>query len=143
MQTSFYGEVLTEHFTHPRHEGIMTQVDRCERGSNPSCGDSLQLQMKIDGDQIAQLQFTGEGCALSRAAADIVCELLVGKTIVQAREIIAAFEVMLAGQLDERGRVLLGEAVALEAATAMPLRTKCVQLAWQCAAKMLEEGEKK
>ncbi len=138
MSPSFYGEVLTEHFSHPQFYGELEKFDQRQLGFNQSCGDRLELMIRWDGERIGQMSFVGEGCALSRAAADIVCGLFTGKTRKQARELYDIFVKLIAGELlTGEEETLLGEAVALREAAAMPLRTKCVQLAWSAAAAML------
>ncbi|MBQ6449730.1 SUF system NifU family Fe-S cluster assembly protein [bacterium] len=137
MNDSFYGEVLTEHYLYPRHQRQLATYDRRQVGVNASCGDSLELQIKFAGDRIQDLAFSGQGCALSRASSDIVCGLLQGRSLSEAQKIIVAFDQLAAGQAHEEQKQLLGEAVSLESALQMPLRTKCVQLAWTLAAQLL------
>ena len=134
---SFYGDILTEYFQHPLHAQELDICDTQAQASNPSCGDNLQLQIRFDGDRIAALGYTLTGCALARASAEILATLLIGRTRSQALAILDAFTRLLQGQLQPEDTARLGDATALKSAAAMPLRVKCVSLAWDTASLLL------
>ena len=77
---SFYNEILTEHNLHPEFKHDMPDADIVLEGVNPSCGDDIFLKLKLDGDTIADGAFVGDGCAISQASADIMLDMIVGRT---------------------------------------------------------------
>jgi len=136
---SFYGQVLTEHYLHPQYRGQLPHADVTQSGVNPSCGDSLQLQVRFTGDVIEAISFDGAGCAISQAAADIVCALVVGKTKSQAQQLVDLLEKLACTPLTPAQQEQLGEAVELTGALAMPLRVKCALLAARTLRELLDE----
>ena len=76
----FYNEVLTDHNKHPYHKCELDHPDLMLEGVNPSCGDDIYLQLKMDGDIIADGAFVGDGCAISQASTDNMLEMIIGRT---------------------------------------------------------------
>ena len=72
-----YQEVILDHYRKPRNFGSLPAADRKAEGHNPLCGDRIALQLKMKGDAIDDLRFSGKGCAIStaswRAAATACC----------------------------------------------------------------------
>lgn len=83
-----YRDEILDHYKHPHNFGKMDDATCVSSGSNPSCGDSVKLFLKIKDDVITQAKFEGEGCALSTASASILTDFLVNKTIKQASAIV-------------------------------------------------------
>ena len=76
---NFYNEILTEHNIHPDFKHEIDNPDIILDGVNPSCGDKIKLELKLDGDTISDGAFTGDGCAISQASADIMLGMIIGK----------------------------------------------------------------
>lgn len=76
---SFYNEILTEHNIHPEFKHDLPDADLVLEGVNPNCGDDIFLKLKLDGDEIVDGAFVGDGCAISQASADIMLGMIVGK----------------------------------------------------------------
>ncbi len=106
-----YSDVLLDHFRNPRNEGSLPAADIIAEDVNPLCGDRIRLEVKLNGKVIEAARFRGDGCAISIAAASLLTEMIVGRTLDQ-EEVIA----------DER---LLA---ALES-DIKPARIKCALLA--------------
>ena len=127
METkTFYNEVLTDHNMHPYHKHDIDNADLELEGVNPSCGDDIILKLKFDDAKktIVDGAFTGDGCAISQASADIMLELIIGKMIKdEATE----------EEIDE-----LDEAGALRDISHMPARVKCAVLGWHTMEEMVE-----
>lgn len=69
-----YNEILLEHANHPSHNGEMGNYDFENTAENSSCGDKITLMLKFDkDDQILDASWTGKGCAIAKASADILC----------------------------------------------------------------------
>jgi nitrogen fixation NifU-like protein len=108
-------------------------------GYNPLCGDELSVFLKMDGDKIADVKFTGQGCAISQASASLMTLRVKGKTIAEAR---AAIEDMLALLVNEKEPPIaveerVGDAIALKGVRKFPARVKCATLAWHALASAL------
>ena len=80
-----YQELLVEHFKYPQNKKILTNPTFSVGDYNPSCGDRLSMQGLIENNVIIDLGFDGSGCVISQAAASMLTELVIGKTVDQAR----------------------------------------------------------
>lgn len=138
--SSIYNDLIMEHSMHSYHKRKLEQADYSELGHNPSCGDVITLEVKLNGDIIEDMAFTGHGCAISQASTSIMIDTLKGKTIEEAKKIIATFmkmikrEEMTAEEMNQ-----LEEAAAFENVRHMPARVKCALLAWRTLSTILEE----
>jgi nitrogen fixation protein NifU and related proteins len=83
----FYHEAILDHYNNPRHWGLVPHADIDHEENNPLCGDHLRLTMKVEDGKIVDLGWGGGGCAISQAAASMLGEMLVGKTLEEARAI--------------------------------------------------------
>lgn len=77
---TFYNEVLTDHNRYPGHKEKLADANLVLEGVNPSCGDDIVLQLRVEDGRIAEGTFTGDGCAISQASVDIMLDLVIGKT---------------------------------------------------------------
>ena len=134
--------ILTEHNIHPIHKTKMIEPQRSLRGVNPSCGDDITLQLNVSDDGvITDGAFFGDGCAISQASADIMIELIIGKTLDEAKHYAKLFRKMISGEITDDELELLEEAGALQHVSKMPARVKCALLSWNTMEKLLEENE--
>ncbi|MCC7451299.1 MAG: SUF system NifU family Fe-S cluster assembly protein [Anaerolineae bacterium] len=83
----FYQEAILDHYKHPRHWGILNPADIDHEENNPLCGDRLRLTMRVEDGKIVDVGWSGQGCAISQAAASMLGEELIGKTLEEARAI--------------------------------------------------------
>ena len=105
-------------------------------GINPSCGDELTLQLRVENGVIEEASFTGHGCAISQASADIMADLITSETVEEAHRLAELFLAMIRGEkLSEDD---LDEAAQLQDISHMPARVKCAELAWRTLDGMLE-----
>jgi nitrogen fixation NifU-like protein len=110
---------------------------------NPTCGDDITLSLVVEDGTIEEAAFTGSGCAISQASADIMAELVMDKTVDEAIELGNTFLKMIRGEeLTDEERESLGEAAELKDISHMPARVKCAELAWRTLSEMLsQDGE--
>lgn len=135
-----YTEVLTEHQMHPDHKHELAGANVTLKGRNPSCGDEITLQLKVEDGIVKAAAFTGLGCAISQASTDIMAEVIAGKTVEEARAMADKFIGMIKGEVtDEAELEELDEAVALQNISTMPARVKCAVLAWHTLGDALKE----
>ena len=140
---TFYNEVLTDHNMHPIHKHDLKDPDVVLEVVNPSCGDEISLQLKVEDGIIREGAFVGDGCAISQASADIMLELVIGKTVEEAKHYSELFLKMIKGEAtpDEIGE--LEEAGALEDISHMPARVKCAVLGWHTLEEALDKVSEK
>ena len=135
---SFYNEILTEHNIHPEFKHDIPDADIELAGVNPSCGDELVLKLRMNGDVIEEAAFTGHGCAVSQASADMMADLVTGETVEEARRLCGLFLKMVKGEtLTDEEREDLDEAAELESISRMPARVKCAELGWRTLSEMI------
>ena len=127
----FYNEILTEHNIRPEFKHELPDADIVLDGVNPSCGDEIQLRLKLDGDTITDGAFTGDGCAISQASTDIMLGMIVGKKKEDALHLADLFLRMIRGEASEEEIDRLEEASALRDVSHMPARVKCALLGWR------------
>jgi len=75
-----YREEILEHYRHPRHHGTLEHPDHSYEDANPLCGDRVRVDVKVQDHRIADIAFSGTGCAISQAATSMLTEIVVGRT---------------------------------------------------------------
>ena len=78
---ALYSEVLLDHFRHPRNYGNLSAPDIAHEDFNPLCGDRIRIELRLNHTVVEDARFTGDGCAISIAAASLLTELIVGTDI--------------------------------------------------------------
>lgn len=139
---SIYTAALMEHNAHPDYKYDLENASHEHEGINPSCGDELVLKLRLgdDGRTIEEAAFTGHGCAVSQASADMMADLITGESIEEAQRLCKLFIGMVQGkELSDQDREDLDEAAELETISRMPARVKCAELAWRTLEGMLAE----
>lgn len=137
---SIYTAALMEHHAHPDYKYEMDGATHSREGVNPSCGDQLTLSLRVEDDVVEEAAFSGSGCAVSQASADIMADLVTGETVDEARRLCALFLAMVRGEeLSEEDLEDLDEAAQLESIARMPARVKCAELAWRTLETLLDE----
>lgn len=116
---------------HPVHKHELAVCNCSKEGVNPSCGDDIILNLNIENGVISDGSFTGSGCAVSQASADIMLDLVIGKSIEEAQRLHGLFTKMIRGEADENELEELEEAGALQDISHMPARVKCAVLGWR------------
>ena len=138
MGNLYTSTTFMEHNSHPDYKYEMDAPTHEHDGINPSCGDELTLQLRVENDVIEEASFTGHGCAISQASADIMSDLMVGETPENARKLCHLFGQMIRGEQKDPGTLEeLDEAAELESISHMPARVKCAELAWRTLDEML------
>ena len=138
-----YNDLIMEHSMNSYNKKKLDDADYCELGHNPNCGDEISIELKLDGDVIEDMAFTGHGCAISQASTSIMIDTLRGKTIEQAKEIIETFIEMIKREItDEKELEKLEDAIAFRNIANMPARVKCALLAWHTMEDILDKNNK-
>lgn len=124
-----YQEVILEHSRSPRNFRAMETANRTAEGYNPLCGDHYTVFVNLTGDAICDISFQGSGCAISKASASMMSQVLKNKSIAEAEEFFGRFHQIVTGQetdnVDSLGKLAVFAGVA-----GFPTRIKCATLAW-------------
>ena len=139
---SFYNTILTEHNLHPLHKQVLKDANLALEGVNPSCGDDIVLQLKVEDGKITDGAFAGSGCAVSQASADMMLDLIIGKTKEEALELSNIFLKMIHDEATPEEIEQLEEASSLQDISHMPARVKCAVLGWHTMEEMLNDEKK-
>lgn len=137
QNNTFYNEVLTEHNMYPAHKHSLECATCSRQGINPSCGDDIVLNLKIEDGIITDGSYEGVGCAISQASADIMLDLIIGKSEDEARRLKDIFMRMIKDKISDEEREELEEASMLEDISHMPARVKCAVLGWRTLGEMI------
>lgn len=82
----FYRELILDHYKNPRNYGTLEHPDFTYEDDNPLCGDRIRIDVKLDEQgRVAQVRFSGQGCAISQASASMLTEEIMGKTLEELR----------------------------------------------------------
>ena len=131
MLDDLYRDVILDHYKRPRNKADLDNVTGAKVHENPTCGDSLKLQVLTAPDgTIHSIRHAATGCAISVASTSLMTEHLAGKTVEEAREIAHSFIRMMRGEQDSEGLEDWGDLVALQGVSKFPIRVKCATLAW-------------
>ena len=134
-----YLEMVTDHAKSPRNRGKADPVDFIGTGHNPLCGDKIVVTLSVDGDTITDVKFDGEGCAISTASADLMAEVLVGKTVEETRNLFESFHELLTEdsvEVDVPRKLSVFSGVRQ-----FPMRVKCATLSWHTVIAALDGEE--
>ena len=81
---SLYQDLILDHYRNPRNQGVLKAPTHLAAANNPTCGDRLEMQLSVKNGIIADVKFSGSGCAISQASASLLSEFVKGKTIAEA-----------------------------------------------------------
>ena len=133
-------EIIMDHYQHPRHHHLSTDpAYHKAHMASESCIDDLTVMMKIDNGLITEVCFDGVGCTISTASTSILTELLEGKTLQEAKGIVAAYYDMI--NLKSINEDLLQEAVAFQNVGKQANRIKCATIGFKAVEQMIKEEE--
>lgn len=135
---TFYNEVLTDHNLHPGHKHDLPDANLVLEGVNPNCGDDIWLKLKVEDGTITDGAFVGDGCAVSQASADMMLDLIIGKSKEEAMKLADIFFRMIKGEVSDEELDQLEEVSILKDVAHMPARVKCAVLGWHTMEEMLK-----
>ena len=140
-----YREVILDHYRNPRNKGHLDHPDAVADGVNPLCGDEITIELKFDGETIADVGVEGQGCSISQSSASMMSEAIKGKTRSEIETMTQQFRDMMSldGEADigidpDRPGSVLGDLEALQGVSKYPVRIKCASLGWNVLLEALE-----
>ena len=81
MIDEMYQEFILDYYRNPRNKGILPNPDIISHDVNTSCGDEITMHVLVKDGRIGNVRFTGKGCAISQAAASMLTEYALGKSL--------------------------------------------------------------
>ncbi|MWG34380.1 Fe-S cluster assembly sulfur transfer protein SufU [Halomarina oriensis] len=113
LGSDMYRQQILDHYKNPRNYGELPDATFSHEGENPTCGDTIEVHVRLDddGETIERVSFEGDGCAISQASASLLTRELPGKT------------------LDELDAMDRDDVVDLLGVDISPMRIKCAVLA--------------
>ena len=136
-----YQSVILDHSRKPRNFGEL-HGDDCVHvhGDNPSCGDEIDVYLKLSGGKIEDIKFNGQGCAISQASASMMTQKIKGKAHAEATAMAGVFRGIVTGKDRQQDKEDdLGELILLEGVQHFPQRVKCAMLSWRALEQALNE----
>jgi nitrogen fixation NifU-like protein len=128
---SLYQEVILDHYRNPHHKGLSTTPDIQVKHNNPSCGDEVTLNLDMSDGLVKDISWDGVGCSISMASVSVMSDLLIGKSIDEANEILKNFTELMQSKGQSSGdEMVLDDAVAFAGVSKFPARIKCALLGW-------------
>jgi nitrogen fixation NifU-like protein len=136
-----YRQVILEHYRNPRHRGHLEHADGHADGHNPLCGDEVTIDVELDGDRIADVGITGQGCSISQASASMMAQAVTGLSLAEVADLTHRFKVMMDIEEGEEVDVAaMGDLASLQGVRRFPVRIKCADLPWVTLAEALEDA---
>ena len=129
-----FREVILDHYRRPRNRGALAGGNRHAEGLNPTCGDEIILDLRLDGGVIGDIAFGGQGCSISQASASMLTERVKGRSVAEANDVQRQVRAMLLEAKEPPAE--LGDLEALQGVSKFPVRVKCALLCWN----VLHEG---
>ncbi|HET7238560.1 MAG TPA: SUF system NifU family Fe-S cluster assembly protein [Terrimicrobiaceae bacterium] len=135
-----YQEIILDHSKRPRNFGSLPDATAMVKGDNPSCGDEVELSVKLTPQAIEALKFTGHGCAICMASASLMTVRMRGKPRTEAQAAIEAFRHMLTAPEPGEPPDSFGDLLVFGAVRRFPQRVKCAMLAWRALEQALSSA---
>ncbi len=137
--SSLYQQLILEHYRNPRNKAELDGKSVEIHMANPVCGDEIRLQLRIEGNEIAEAKFVGQGCSISQASVSMMTTLLQGRSLDEAGTLAERFTEMMHGDEAAAKDRALGDLRALQGVSKFPVRIKCALLGFDA----LQEALKK
>ena len=135
---ALYRQVIMDHYKKPRNRGVLGDDSVTVDLNNQTCGDRIQLTMKVEDGIVQDAKFEGEGCSISMSSASMMTQAVKGKKVEEALKLSTIFSNMMQGK-EYDDSVDLGDIEALQGVSKFPARIKCATLAWKAMEKGLHD----
>lgn len=132
-----YRRVIMDHYKNPRNRGRFEEDSVTVDLNNPTCGDRISLQLKLQDGLVEDARYTGEGCSISMSSASMMTEAVKGKTLNEALELAERFSSLMKGEEVEFEDY--EDIEALSGVNKFPARIKCATLAWNALRKGIDQ----
>jgi nitrogen fixation NifU-like protein len=132
---SLYQEIILDHYKNPHHKGLREPFEAEVHHVNPTCGDEVTLRVHLshngEGAVVEDVSYDAVGCSISQAAASVMTDLVIGKTVDEAMDIHGEFLALMQGKgAVEPDEEVLEDGIAFAGVARFPSRVKCALLSW-------------
>ena len=131
---NLYRQVIMDHYKNPRNKGLKGFPKAHIK--NPSCGDDITMEALIEDGIVKEIRHQGSGCSICCSSASVLSEVLKGKTVEHAKELIEDFYSMIKGEDVENEE--LEEALVYQGVSKFPARIKCATVSWKALERVLD-----
>ncbi len=144
---ALYQEIILDHYKRPHHAGLRDPFEAEVHHVNPTCGDEITMRVHLDGGRVEDVSYDAVGCSISQAAASVMTDLVIGRTIDDAVAVHETFLTLMQGKGQvEPDEDVLEDGVAFAGVAKFPARVKCALLPWMAwkdatAAALDKQGE--
>ena len=128
---ALYQEIILDHYKHPHHHGLREPFEAEVHHVNPTCGDEVTLRVHLSEGVVQDVSYDALGCSISQAAASVMTDLVIGKTVDEAMQIHGEFLALMQGKgTVEPDEDVLEDGIAFAGVAKFPARVKCALLSW-------------
>jgi nitrogen fixation protein NifU and related proteins len=128
-----YRQVIMDHYKSPKNKGFVADNSYMTvHLNNPSCGDEMTVQVKVEQGIITDIKHQGTGCSICCSSASVMSETLKNHTMDEAQSMLHEFYELIKGYPFNR-EILTGDAIVYQGVSQFPARVKCATLAWKAA----------
>ncbi len=145
LADDLYRETILDHYHNPRNHGVIDTPSAKVEGVNPLCGDELTLYLSVTDGKISDVKLEAKGCSINTASGSMMTEVIVGKSLEEAHEIINTFKDMMMNKTKTDVELPddLEDLEALQGVKKYPVRIKCALLPWNTLIEGIETVEGK
>ena len=128
---SLYQEIILDHYKNPHHKGLREPFEAEVHHVNPTCGDEVTLRVHLSEGVVDDVSYDAVGCSISQAAASVMTDLVIGKTVDEAMDIHGEFLALMQGKgAIEPDEDVLEDGIAFAGVARFPSRVKCALMSW-------------
>jgi nitrogen fixation NifU-like protein len=128
---TLYQEIILDHYKNPHHAGLRDPFEAEVHHVNPTCGDEVTLRVHLADGVIQDVSYDAVGCSISQAAASVMTDLVIGKTVDEAMSVHGEFLALMQGKgTVEPDEDVLEDGIAFAGVAKFPARVKCALLSW-------------
>jgi nitrogen fixation NifU-like protein len=128
---SLYQEIILDHYKNPHHKGLREPFEAEVHHVNPTCGDEVTLRVHVADGVVQDVSYDAVGCSISQAAASVMTDLVIGKTVDEAMDVHGEFLALMQGKgAVEPDEEVLEDGIAFAGVAKFPSRVKCALLSW-------------
>jgi len=137
---SLYQQLILEHYRSPKNKGELPDKTVEIHMRNPSCGDEVRLQLRLEDGRVADVSFVGQGCSISQAAVSMMTALIKGRAVDEADDLAEKFKAMMHGDEGVAKDRSMGDLRALAGVSKFPVRVKCALLGFDALQEALRQN---
>ena len=128
---TLYQEIILDHYKNPHHAGLRDPFEAEVHHVNPTCGDEVTLRVHLADGVVQDVSYDAVGCSISQAAASVMTDLVIGKSVDEAMSIHGEFLTLMQGKGQvEPDEDVLEDGIAFAGVAKFPARVKCALLSW-------------